>query len=120
MKFFWDTFAFVELIEGNEKLVRYAGQEGITAVLNVYELVSALLRTRSEAEASFYAEKYWPMLVGVTMESLIEAAKFMAGQKKRDLSYADALGYILALRNGAKFLTGDVQFSGMPNVEFIR
>ena len=41
--------------------------------------------------------------------------------KKRGLniSYADALGYHLALNAGAKFLTGDSSFERLKGVEFV-
>jgi predicted nucleic acid-binding protein len=120
MKFFWDTFAFIELIKGNEKVMKYAESEGITTALNLYELIFALLRSRSVSEASFYLDKYWPMIVEWDKEAVIEAAQFKFEHKKLDLSYADALGYIVALKHNAKFLTGDAQFRGMPNVEFVK
>jgi len=37
----------------------------------------------------------------------------------RNISYADALGYYLALKYNLKFLTGDKWFKGLENVEFI-
>ena len=39
--------------------------------------------------------------------------------KSRDVSYADALGYYLALKSKVKFLTGDKWFKGLEGVEFV-
>lgn len=36
-----------------------------------------------------------------------------------DISYADALGYYLALKSNVKFLTGDKWFKGLEGVEFV-
>jgi predicted nucleic acid-binding protein len=37
----------------------------------------------------------------------------------RSISYADALGYYLALKSNVKFLTGDKWFKGLEGVEFV-
>ena len=42
------------------------------------------------------------------------------GRRKVNLSYADALGYEVALRLGVRFLTGDEAFKGLENVEFVK
>lgn len=39
--------------------------------------------------------------------------------KEQDISYADALGYYLALKTKVKFLTGDKWFKGLEGVEFV-
>jgi predicted nucleic acid-binding protein len=39
---------------------------------------------------------------------------------KKNLSYVDALGYIIAEKLGVKFLTGDNAFDGMDNVEYVK
>jgi predicted nucleic acid-binding protein len=47
----------------------------------------------------------------------------LANQLKRKikgLSYVDCLGYIVALKNGVFFVTGDEGFKDLPNVEFIK
>ena len=40
--------------------------------------------------------------------------------KKKDLSYIDALGYNMALKNKIPFLTGDKEFKDLPNVIFVK
>ena len=49
-----------------------------------------------------------------------EAALFRLQNKKLDLSYVDALGYIVAKRHNVLFLTGDDAFEKLPNVEFVK
>ena len=41
-------------------------------------------------------------------------------QDGRNISYADALGYFLALKNKLKFLTGDKEFEGLEGVEYVK
>ena len=38
----------------------------------------------------------------------------------KKLSLIDCLGYVLAKSLGVKFLTGDREFEGMDNVEFVK
>jgi len=40
--------------------------------------------------------------------------------KGLNISYADAVGYSLALEMGIKFLTGDKEFRDLDNVEYVR
>jgi predicted nucleic acid-binding protein len=37
-----------------------------------------------------------------------------------NISYADALGYHLAMKLDMKYLTGDAAFEDLDNVEFVR
>ena len=70
------------------------------------------------------AEKYYNYLVKFVVdfddETIKEAMKFRAENKSRNLSYIDCIGYIIAIRNNIKFLTGDEQFKNFPNVEFAK
>ena len=49
-----------------------------------------------------------------------QANEFRLNNYKRELSYIDCLGYILAKKRGFKFLTGDEQFKYFDNVEFVK
>ncbi len=39
--------------------------------------------------------------------------------KRLNVSYADAMGYYLARKLGVKFLTGDMVFRSLANVEYV-
>jgi len=41
-------------------------------------------------------------------------------QSWKVLSYAGALGYVIAKRMRVRFLTGDDTFDGVENVEFVK
>ena len=45
---------------------------------------------------------------------------FRLQNKSLNLSYVDCIGYVLARSSGLKFLTGDIQFKDMSNVEFVK
>ena len=49
-----------------------------------------------------------------------EAMLFSAKHKRQDLSAADCIGYVMAIKLGLKFLTGDRQFRDMAGVEFVK
>jgi predicted nucleic acid-binding protein len=49
-----------------------------------------------------------------------EANEFKLKNYRRELSYVDCVGYVLAKRYNAKFLTGDRQFEDFENVEFVK
>ena len=51
---------------------------------------------------------------------MIKAVEFRFKKKKERLSLTDCVGYILALKNKIKFLTGDLKFKDMKGVEFER
>lgn len=51
-------------------------------------------------------------------ECLFEAMALKLRRPK--LSYADAIGYTMARRFGARFLTGDEAFRRLADVEFCR
>lgn len=54
-------------------------------------------------------------------ENVVTAAnKFGFRNKSKELSTADCIGYAYALKNDLIFLTGDKEFAGLPNVEFVR
>lgn len=60
------------------------------------------------------------MCVGYSAPDCFDAVKFRFRNKERRLSYVDCLGYVLAKRRGATFVTGDKEFSDLPNVTFVR
>lgn len=55
-------------------------------------------------------------------ETIKEAMEFRLEMRKNgiDLSYTDAIGYIVAKKNKVKFLTGDSEFKNLPNVKFVK
>ena len=121
MNFFYDTYALLEIITGNENYNKYVKNTGIaTTKLNLMELFYRLYILHGIEIAEFYYQKYLPFVVEISDSLIKKAAIFRAENKKKDLSYVDCVGYALALEHKIKFLTGDSQFKDMGNVEFVK
>lgn len=117
---FFDSYAIIEIIKGNPNYARYTQEEVILTIFNLAEIYWAVLNDLGEKAAEEIYKQYKPGLIGVSDEILKKAMKFRKKYKKRNLSYTDCIGYIFALENGMKFLTGDKEFKSMPNVEFVQ
>lgn len=119
--FFLDTYAMYELAIGNENYKGYfTGVESMTTIMNLYELYYSLIRENLPLIAENFIERFLPVCAEIKPEFVKEAAKFRLQNKKLDLSYIDSLGYIIAKKHNAKFLTGDEAFRKLPNVEFVK
>jgi len=121
MKFFLDTYAMREYLRGNTAYRQYfLGQELTTSLLNLIELYYILLRDEEEADRSFLAFKQYE--AEIKDNDVRKAMKFRLSSKarKEDISYADAVGYTMAERLGATFLTGDDAFEGKRRVKFVK
>ena len=118
MRYFFDTYAFFEIINGNPKYKIYAETEAITTIFNLAELNYGLKKKMSKELADEYTDKYHQYAVDVTLEDIKKAMDFKMIHKK--LSIPDVVGYTLAKRFGIKFLTGDSGFKDMDNVEFVK
>jgi len=90
--------------------------------LNLIELYYILLRDEGDeyAERSFVAFK--PYELSILDKDVRAGMKFRLSckAKKENISYSDAIGYTIAGRLGAYFLTGDDAFEGKPAVEFVK
>lgn len=121
MRFFFDTYAIVEMIKGNPSYSVYSDQVMITSFLNAMEVFYVILREFNDevkAKSIYYGLK--GSLVGVSDELVLEALKFKFKHRKEGLSYTDCIGYIYAKKNGLVFVTGDSDFKNFGRVEFVR
>ncbi len=117
--YFFDSYAVIELLEGNSLYSRFKEEKVIITIFNLAEIYwHFLLKDEDVAEEVF--NKFHDSVVEIDDETLKEAIKFRKTHKKQDLSYADAIGYIYAERHNMKFLTGDKEFQNMGNVEFVK
>ncbi|MEK6854570.1 MAG: PIN domain-containing protein [Nanoarchaeota archaeon] len=120
--FYFDTYALVEITRGNQTFIDYTTKEFVINDLTLAEFYHVLLRDYNEQTADYWFKKISPNSKPVPKELLIEAVKFrrVNRQKNKNFSFFDAAGYIYAVKNGCKFLTGDGAFEGLPNVEFVK
>jgi len=120
IKYFFDTYAIIELIEGNQSYAKYEDEPATITVFNLSEIYWVALNKLGESSADEIYGEYRGSVVNIDDETLKEAVKFRKMHKKKRLSYCDCIGYIYAVRNGMKFLTGDKEFEGMKDVEFVK
>ena len=118
MSYFLDSYAIIEIIKGNSKYAMYLSFECRTSVFNLYEIAYRLLQENEEAAVKNFSI-FLQYKVEIEDNWFVEAAKFRLKNKGRKLSYADCIGYIASLKTGLVFLTGDREFKGMENVEFV-
>jgi len=115
--YFLDTYAIFEIIRGNAGYEKYKNVPAITTLFNLAELNYGLKKETDRATADKITEKYAAIIADVTISDIKEAADLKT--KNRLLSIPDAVGYTVAKRCNAIFLTGDKEFKKMPNVEFV-
>ena len=119
--FFFDTYAMFEVAKGNENYSSYSINIGIvTTKLDLMELYYTLLVNFGSSVAEHHYEKFKGFCFDIGYDTIKSAMKFRAENRKKDLSYADCIGYTFASEAKIKFLTGDKEFEKMPNVEFVK
>lgn len=119
--FFYDTYAVLEIIKGNVNYKYYLKDIGIvTTILNLMELYYRLYVLFGVEIAEFYYQKYKPFIAEINDFIIKKSMIFRAHHKNKDLSYVDCVGYVFAVEKKIKFLSGDIQFKDMENVEFVQ
>ncbi len=120
MSYFLDTYAMIEIANGNFKYLKYLNEKLFTSLYNLYELYFNLLKNYNEnisKKAFFHFKK---KIIQIKDEHIFKASRFKLDNKKKNLSYVDCLGYIMSLEYELKFLTGDKEFENLENVEFVK
>src|SRR3989344_8441961 len=113
--FFYDSYPIIEYINNiNPRFFSYFQEhEGILTLLNLLEVYYIVLRDLGKPQADVAFNTLYPAVVEPSKETIKRAMEFRLAHKKLDLSYADCLGYQIALDRGIKFLTGDRAFKDM-------
>ena len=119
--FFFDTYAFYEIIVGNPNYLPFTKEvKIITTQLNLMELYYQLLAIYDKKTALEFFRRYVEFVVPVSNDIIIEAMDFRKEHYKQNISYVDCIGYIISRKMNVPFLTGDRQFEGMDNVRFVK
>jgi|SRR3989344_6263190 len=119
--FFFDSYALVELYQGNKNYEKYKKARVITSYLHVYEVYHSLLRNNfSEEKINSFFQFLQHFCISLDFNWIPKAVNLRRNYKNRNLSYADCLGYIIAQEMSVKFLTGDKEFETLENVEFVK
>lgn len=121
LTFFFDSYALIEIFEKNFNYKKYAKANVITSYLQVYEVYYSLIKNNYDyEEIKDFFSFLKNLCVELDFDWIPKAVEFRRKYKKRDLSYADCLGYVAARELKIKFLTGDKEFKNLPNVEFVK
>ena len=120
MGYFYDTYALIELFRGNPKYKKFCGYKIHTSMMNFYEFYYSVLKEFNEHEALYWANQMNLTFIDVGKVDVMKASKFRLKNIKKKLSYIDCLGYVLAVNNNMKFLTGDKEFKGVRGIEFVK
>ncbi|MDP3987113.1 MAG: PIN domain-containing protein [Nanoarchaeota archaeon] len=118
--YFYDTYALIEIVNGNSHFERFKRFTPICTIQNLLELHNSLLRQFNKKTADYWIKKFDYKLINPTKEDIIEASDFRYKNTKKRLSMTDCIGYVVAKKQKLKFLTGDKEFEGMENVEFVK
>lgn len=118
--YFFDTYAFIEIIRGNQKYARFKAVQMATTKLNLMEVYYWLLNKFGKTAADRFYDETAEYAADIEDRVIKEAMVFRLQHKSKNLSYVDCIGYMLAKMYNIKFLTGDRQFKGMDNVEFVQ
>lgn len=119
-RFFFDSYALIEIIKGNSNYLNYKSAEIVTTKLNLFEVCYFILRDFGEDKAIEYIRELWNLVIDFDGGITLIAAKLKLNKKKESLSIADCIGYILSKSLGIKFLTGDEKFKDKENVEYVK
>ena len=118
--YFLDSYALYELFVGNSNYKRFEKNVAvITTKLNLMEFFYTLLRLNAEKPEQYY-DRLLHFVVEISDDVIKRAMRFRFKNRSKNLSYVDALGYVLALEKKAVFVTGDEQFRNLEKVEFIK
>ncbi len=118
--YFFDTYAIIELIRGSLSYERFKNEPIVTSVYNMGELYLIYLRENGKESADNWFSEFNCELLEITPKVMIDSIHFRYVNRKKNISLADSIGYILALKHNIRFLTGDKEFENMQNVEFVK
>lgn len=119
-RYFFDSYALIELVKANPKYIPYLDSQVTITIFNLVEFTYSILQDYGENKAKEFCLKFKECVIDIDENIILEALKFRKEHHRRDLSYADCIGYICAKRFDLLFLTGDEQFRDLPNVEFVK
>ena len=89
-----DTYALIEIRNGNPKFAHYLSSIFVIADITLAEFYGVVLRDQGEEKADYWFNKFQNSSREVSLTILIEAVKFRYKNKDKNLSWVDAIVYI--------------------------
>ncbi len=119
MKYLLDTYALIEIIKGNSNYTTCAKRiTNHTSLFNLYKLYYIFLRDYDEEKAKRYFDYFKKMVLEIEDIDIFLASSIK--KEHKHLSYADCIGYAVAINRSMLFVTGDKEFEKLHGVEFIK
>ena len=118
--YFADTYALIEMIQGNKNYSKFLELDFVTSKYNLMELYYQFIRENDSKKAQKNLIKFYKYNVKINIGNIKGGMRFKLKHKKEKLSYADCIGWAKAKEMGIKFLTGDQKFEDKENVEFVK
>jgi predicted nucleic acid-binding protein len=118
--YFFDTYAIIEIIKGNENYNNFCDYNIITSPMNLAEVYYALLLLYNKESVDNLLKNFNFEFLEINSQIAKESAIFRYKNKNLKMSYIDCVGYTLSLKNELLFLTGDKAFENLENVEFVK
>ena len=118
--YFFDSYAIIEMIKGNQSYLPYLDAMAVTTKMNILEVVYAMIREERDQLAYEVIKSFYDKTVDLDQNAIFEIAMWRCKQKPKKFSFVDCAGYVLSKRLGIPFVTGDTEFEGEENVIFVR
>ena len=117
--FVFDTYAIIEIINGNLNYKDYIDKRIIINDFIFAELCYILIK-KAYPNAKEYLDRYSKFIIPLNPNLIRIAMLFRFKNRKKDLSMTDCISYFMARERGIKFLTGDKEFENLGDVEFVK
>ncbi|MBI2598030.1 MAG: type II toxin-antitoxin system VapC family toxin [Candidatus Diapherotrites archaeon] len=118
--YFLDSYAVIEILKSNPNYGQFLDAPLVSTRINLVEVAYHLIESfpKQKAEEIIFSLKF--SILEIEEKQITAIAHFRKENSKKKLSYIDCIGYVLAKEHGLKFVTGDKEFKGMQNVEFVK
>jgi len=120
MKYLFDMYALIEIIKGNKNYEKYINEDFFTSILNLGELYYYVLNNYGKNDAELWKTKLNRFIILIDEDIIIKAMEFKFLNKNKNFSFVDCVSYICSKENNLIFVTGDKEFKGLENVEFVK
>lgn len=117
--YFADSYAIIELVRANANYRPFLDAHLEYTQLNLFEAYHAFAKQWGEKRANELMDGLQKP-TEFDNDTIRRAALMKMHFKERRMSMADVIGYVVAIKKGIPFLTGDQQFKDLPNVAFVR
>ncbi|MBD3164066.1 hypothetical protein GF323_02625 [Candidatus Woesearchaeota archaeon] len=115
-----DTYALWEISKGNPKFMHLMDKDIIVPDTTLAEFYCVLLLEYDKPTADYWYKQISPYTKSIDKLMMVKAMNYKYQNKKKRLSFLDCVGYLYAMENNYKFVTGDKGFEDMRNVLFIK